>query len=404
MFLSDFSGFERNVFHRTPEGYLTGRLCVTGAGVFRYLDDQGKFIGRLRSVDEVRNATGSLNGKPVTLQHPNSPVSPENAQKLSVGMSAQDAEFDGLNNFVTITITDKGAIDAIERGEVKAISCGYDCGVENQPGVWQGSRHEQAQKNIQYNHIALVREGRAGDQVRFHVGDSAEVTELFPPIVNQTPTVVPVSTVTPLPEPHRTFSKDSTMKTIQIDGVDYQADEKVIEALQGARRELADSKDAIANTQKELAAAQKEASENMEDLVTMTKAHDELEQKIGEMLSQETFDAALDKAVNERIALLDKARTLGCEVTAKDSNDEIRAKVIKKAFGDVELQRDREGYMEAMFDAACINLSRKPAAQSTQFDGAPRGGAGGHDVRKSMEDEAFDEIYRISHGLKKEGN
>lgn len=135
MFQQDYQKFSPSVFHRTPEGYLTGKLCVTGAGVFRYLGDDNKFVGRLRSVDEVKKATESINCKPVTLRHPSTPVTLDNVDKLQVGMSANDASFDGLNNWVTITVTNKDAVDAI--------------GVKHElVGAWNTGRSDITRENL----------------------------------------------------------------------------------------------------------------------------------------------------------------------------------------------------------------------------------------------------------------
>ena len=45
---NDFYDIE-NVFHKTPEGYLTGNICVTGIGVFSYMGENGKIHKRLRT-------------------------------------------------------------------------------------------------------------------------------------------------------------------------------------------------------------------------------------------------------------------------------------------------------------------------------------------------------------------
>ena len=45
--LKDSSIFEPQLLRRTPEGYLTGRIRVTCAGVFRYLGEDGKTIVRV---------------------------------------------------------------------------------------------------------------------------------------------------------------------------------------------------------------------------------------------------------------------------------------------------------------------------------------------------------------------
>lgn len=162
--LRDYNDFDQTVFRTTPEGYLTGKIRVTGAGVFSYMTADG-IKRRLRPVKEVssQDSIDSLNSKPVTLLHPMQDVSPENAKKLQVGFTGTDASWDGLNAYVTMTITDAEAIKEMREGRVRAVSCGYDAGLERGKGNWQGVAYDEAMKDIRYNHIALVREGRAGD-------------------------------------------------------------------------------------------------------------------------------------------------------------------------------------------------------------------------------------------------
>lgn len=399
MFQQDFQKFETNVFHETPEGYLTGKLCVTGAGVFRYLGDNHKFVGRLRSVQQVKDATDSLNCKPITLQHPNQPVTLDNVSSLSVGMSSNDAYFDGLNNFVTVTVTDKKAIEAIKKGEVKAVSCGYKCDVVDNAGVWQGSKHEQEQRDIVYNHIALVREGRAGDQVRFCVGDSADAEEFFEISVD---------------EAHETEGNDnglvgddgsnnkhkqeqSTMKTIQLDGVDYQADEKVIEALH---------------------AAQADASEKFDEIHTLLDGINERDSKIADLESQleqandEIDESVIDAAVSAKIAIMDVAKSAGIECDASSDVSELKRQVISSAYTGIDLDSiEDEASINALFASASKAL--KDAAEenndagekenvnpAAQFDGAITGKRGSMMVGDSMEDACARSLYNISNGIK----
>lgn len=77
----DYADFVQQSLRRTPEGYLTGVLRVTGAGVFPYRADDGKnVIRRLRPVTEVGmpESLSTLNSKPVTLRHPGEAVDPDN--------------------------------------------------------------------------------------------------------------------------------------------------------------------------------------------------------------------------------------------------------------------------------------------------------------------------------------
>lgn len=417
MFQQDIQRFAPNVLHKTPEGYLTGRICVTGAGVFRYLGDDHKFVGRLRDRDQVKAATDSINCKPVTLQHPNQPVNLDNVGDLQVGMSANDASFDGLNNYVTITVTDKKAVEAIEKGEVKAISMGYRCSIVDNEGVWQGSHHDQEQKDIVYNHIALVKNGRAGDQVRFTVGDSAEFADFFdmagpeegekkptedgnehqdgqPVIVNDGKAGQEVNLK------DNNHNQEQSMKTIQLDGVDYQADEKVIEALQ---------------------AAQNDAAEKLDEIHTLLSAVDEKDSQIADL--QENLDKAndeidesvIDDAVNAKLAILDAARAAGIECDASDDVSELKRNVIAAAFDGIDLESiDDEASINALYMSA-----NKALADRAENGDCGKGGKGGkknpasqldgardsedEDVNDSYEDRLQKSLVEISNGKKKEG-
>lgn len=417
MFQQDIQRFAPNVLHKTPEGYMTGRICVTGAGVFRYLGDDHKFVGRLRDRDQVKAATDSINCKPVTLQHPNQPVNLDNVGDLQVGMSANDASFDGLNNYVTITVTSKKAVEAIEKGEVKAISMGYRCSIVDHDGVWQGSHHDQEQKDIVYNHIALVKNGRAGDQVRFTVGDSAEFADFFdmadpeegekkptedgnehqdgqPVIVNDGKAGQEVNLK------DNNHNQEQSMKTIQLDGVDYQADEKVIEALQ---------------------AAQNDAAEKLDEIHTLLSAVDEKDSQIADLqekidkANDEIDESVIDDAVNAKLAILDAARAAGIECDTSDDVSELKRKVIAAAFDGIDLESiDDEASINALYMSA-----NKALADRAEKGDCGKGGKGGkkspasqldgardsedEDVNDSYEDRLQKSLVEISNGKKKEG-
>lgn len=400
MFQQDFVQFSTNVLKKTPEGYLTGNVNVTGAGVFRYLGDSGKFVGRLRSVEEVKKATESINCKPVTLQHPNQPVSLDNIDDLQVGMSSNDASFDGLNNHVTITVTSPKAIKAIENGEVKAISMGYKCDVVDNAGVWQGSKHEQEQRDIVYNHIALVREGRAGDQVRFCVGDSAEAEDIFGISLEEDKATIKDGKEIKNPsvndESNNKTKMEQSMKTIHLDGVEYQADEKVIEALQAAQADSAEKLEEIHTLLDGIADLESQVAGLQEDLKT---ANDEVD------------EALIDAAVNAKLAIMDVARSAGIECDASSDVSELKRQVIAAAFDNIDLDSvEDESAVNALFASASSVLAKandeedskdpdvNPAAQ---FDGARNTGRRGESmVGDSAEDAYARHLYNLSNGIK----
>lgn len=349
----DFAGLGPNVFTHTPEGYLTGRVCVTGAGVFRYMGDDGKFVGRLRPVDEVRAATASLNGKPVTLQHPADMVDTANARELSVGMTANDAEFDGLNNYVTLTITDEAAIRAVESGEVRAVSCGYMCEVDDSSGVWQGSRYDQRQSGIQYNHVALVREGRAGDQVRFAVGDSAELDNIL----------------TSKEEDMAEEQQQATVTQEQFDQVKAELD--------ACRAELEELRD------KSQGSGVQDAADTAEPAP--------------ETFTRDEAERMADERVKATIAAYDEAAALKVQVRAADGVRAIRRAVVMQANPAISLDGASEDYEAGAYDMAVAMLKAMLPSPSAAFDSA-----NGRDAEPQGDRaERFkQQMWDISHGKK----
>ena len=67
--------------------------------------------------------------------------------------------------------------------------------------------------------------------------------------------------------------------------------------------------------------------------------------------------AAIQKMVDEKIALVGTAKKYGCDVKAEDSALDIKKAVVTKAFGDkMDLKDKSEVHVQIAFDAACIHL------------------------------------------------
>lgn len=348
MKFKDKSIFEPQKLHRTPEGYLQGCIRVTCAGVFRYLGEDGKTVERvLRPESEVGDpvSVASANSKPVTLRHPNESVTVENISKYEVGFTGTDAYFDGIDLWVTITITDKKAIEAIESGKVAAVSMGYDVAeieVNEDPlNNWRGTEYNKIQHGIRYNHVALVYAGRAGESVEITVGDS--IDEIFNNHNNKTGDGKKTDP-----------AKDSAMKKIVIDGAVYECDEAVAAKVSGLEKQLADS--AVAHkAEVEKLTAEKDAK--VAELDKVTAERDSAQAEVKALKEKQLDEAAIQKMVDEKIALVDTAKKYGCEVKAEDSALDIKKAVVSKAFGDkMDLKDKNEVYVQTAFDAACIHL------------------------------------------------
>ena len=161
----------------TPEGFLVARVPVTSIGVFQYRNDDGTTRRELRLPEEVfaPESMDSLKCKPLTLNHPDVKiVTPENIEGLQVGSVGSDVTGDSYRVYVTLSATKQDAISAIRAGTNRGLSCGYNCDIEWTSGTWLGMPYDCIQRNIRYNHVALVPAGRAGDDAQIRM-DSAGV-------------------------------------------------------------------------------------------------------------------------------------------------------------------------------------------------------------------------------------
>ena len=162
----------------TPEGFLVIRavpLARTGPQLYsdQEIPIKGDSSGRIvidREPDEVFSPAtiASLNGKPVTLDHPDDDVDPTNYADLAVGTVLNVRRGSNANNnllYGDLVITDPDAIEAIRSKDVREVSVGYRAKYQ-QTGPGRGR-----QTAIVCNHLALVSDGRCGPACR--IGDKA---------------------------------------------------------------------------------------------------------------------------------------------------------------------------------------------------------------------------------------
>jgi len=123
-----------------------------------------------RPADEIEKAADTFNGLPLSLDHWEMDAANMPKDKI-VGSLGTDAAFDAPYLTNSLTVTDADAIERIKSGEFRDLSAGYLCDVEMINGIFNGKAYDGIMRNIRGNHVALVREGRAGHDVR--VADSA---------------------------------------------------------------------------------------------------------------------------------------------------------------------------------------------------------------------------------------
>lgn len=80
------------------------------------------------------------------------------------GVVGEDLYFDGEFLRGNIKAFSSRMVDLIN-SETKELSIGYRCLYEHSPGVWNGQPYEYIQRKIRGNHLALVKNGRCGEEV-----------------------------------------------------------------------------------------------------------------------------------------------------------------------------------------------------------------------------------------------
>src|SRR5260363_82800 len=160
----------------TPEGFLVCHdvpIARTGTMAYAALElpqleagaDGIVWTERPPEVVFGVETMASFEGKPVTLEHPDVLVTPQNWNTLAMGVPQRvrrgEGEQDGLF-LADLLITDAFAIQQVRAG-LREVSCGYEADYQ------QVSPGRGVARQIVGNHIALVKRGRCGS--RCSIGD-----------------------------------------------------------------------------------------------------------------------------------------------------------------------------------------------------------------------------------------
>lgn len=158
---------------------IDGRLTRTG--VFTYRNNDGTMRRELRLPEEVfkSDAMQSFALVPVTDEHPPGFLDAKNTREYARGSVAGTLRKDGEFVAGELLVTDADLIKKLEDGAARELSCGYNCDLDEKPGITSdGLRYDAIQRNIRGNHVAVVAKGRAGPEARVRMdGASVEVLD-----------------------------------------------------------------------------------------------------------------------------------------------------------------------------------------------------------------------------------
>lgn len=123
----------------------------------------------LRDPEELKKGAATFNGLPVMRRHVATSAADHKAED-TIGATGTDAAFEAPYLVNSLVIWPRGDIKDVEDALKKEISCGYRYRPDMTPGVFEGQPYDGVMRDIVGNHVAVVREGRAGPDVV--VGDA----------------------------------------------------------------------------------------------------------------------------------------------------------------------------------------------------------------------------------------
>ena len=353
----DFSPIEK--YEVTPEGYLRAWASIARTGIQHYTDADGSVRREYRPEEEVASpdSLASFAGKAITSEHPPVLLDAENTKDYQVGFSGTEVVYD--NGFVkaVMTITDKDTIERIMRGDAREVSAGYRVNYDPTPGVTDSGEHyDGIQKEILGNHIAVVRRGRAGPQVKLHLDrqDAADPSLL-------------------------SIEENTTMSAkVVFDGAEFEVTESVALAI---TKEREDAKMSYEDMKKKYDAMMSEASKMKEEMDAMEKEMkgkcdsaegraDALAEQVEELTAElaAAKEINLDSMVEERVALIEKAKPVldAAYAFAGKTAREVMVDSIKAVRGDeLDLSEKSDDYVQAMFDT--LSEGRKDSATTDEL-------------------------------------
>lgn len=330
----------------TESGYLvaTARVARTGVQLYRAseLGDVAKEAGFAdsdivkvyRHEDQVfaPESLATITRLPVTVDHPKEDVTAANWSDLAVGEVGDAYSTEPEWVIVNPMIKDAQAVKAAATTH-KEISMGYSAEIVK---ARDGLDADFEQRNIRYNHLALVPRGRAGDKAR--IGDEWGLN--------------PINDFQSGAEPKIKGGRMAELKTVVLGD----------KAVQVADTDVAAVEQFKAQLMKQLADAE----------VAKKKADEDKDEEIGTLKAKlkKAEDAAVidvDALVAARTELVAAVHAVDSSIEVKGKSDaELRKAAVAKRLGDSMVVDASDAEINGMFKAICKDAApaRNPLTDS----------------------------------------
>ena len=353
--------FDRGSFEtaeRTPQGFLRVPAYVTRAGVFTYKTGDGKTIREFRPATEVfsKESMDSLAGAPVTLKHPPAMLTPKNVKQYQVGYAVEQPRQDGDKISIPLVVADEGAINAVEKSGLREVSCGYYADSVQEPGVFEGQAYDFIQKNIRYNHIAIVEKGRAGREVRIRLDAADAVMKIDSDDVEE-------ETIN-----NKELKEEPKVENITINGKEFQVSPELKTAISNEVNRSKETMDEFTKTKEQVTSLQKEKDD-------LTKAQEATQAKLdvaNDELKKRMDSAPDDKKIREFAKARMSLEKVATHILPKEqaekldamSDADIKRAVIMVDSPTAQLDGKSDVYIDTRFDSVAEKVRARTAFNS----------------------------------------
>lgn len=308
---------------KTIEGYVEDSPIIGRTGLLKYMQADGSTRYEYRPDSEAFSieSLASIRGKPVTIGHPGLVRADNISAVKPIGTVLSEGKQDGNNIRADIVIYNLDTKD-------RELSCGYTVDLDETPGVFDGIAYSAIQRNVKYNHLAIVKKGRAGEEARLNMDSMDQIYE--------------------------EEKEPEQMEKLKLDnGIAYDASPEVIVAYNQLKVDNADLTKKVTETKTaaEIAAKKAQAEMDAKDAKCDTlKA--QVDKNAGD-LEKVKKDAAdsIQAAVTARIEMLKVADKFKLDKADELSDKDIKLAVIKTVRGDgMDLTGKSDDYIQASFD------------------------------------------------------
>jgi hypothetical protein len=350
---------------------------VIRTGIFKYETDLGGMQSEYLPEEELFNeeTIKTLEGSAVTNEHPDDMISPHNWKNNSVGFVSNPRR-EGNFLVADLTIVDKQTILEIIEGEKKELSAGYWTDTVPSAGVTEsGEEYQFIQKNVIFNHCAVVRMGRGGPQVSLRLNSAGNVeTKLF----NEKSGLnemkqAKLNEIREEEDKFCVYSEDGEHISCHETREEAEAQLAAIEANKENMEEESEEKDdsrleellailemgvdeffekanEMSDELKKLMSYSKEEDEEKENESDEDKEKDEKENSL-------RFNEAVKREAKQLVDLYISAKQLGVEVSGNETREELQLQIVQTTKPKMNLKGKSPEYIQALLDDALSGVS-----------------------------------------------